>query len=145
MAFGRQQIGVLAGVLLFGAGLFGWLYYGSAATVITLAMMTVAALLLLLAARALGRMVPRTTYRRERWHQRDILVCGAALGCAVAWIVLWLADAGGLTYNPYAALQLPPFALLAGMAVLLTSCSGAVRTTHEEVVAQRRRIAISRL
>jgi energy-coupling factor transport system permease protein len=119
VALGRQQIGVLVGVLLFSAGLFGWLYYGSAATIITLAMMAAGAALLLLAARALGRMVTRTTYRRERWHQRDMLVCGAALGCAAAWIGLRTMGMGDLIYNPYAALRLPPFALIAGMAVLL--------------------------
>lgn len=116
VALGRQQIGVLAGLLLFGAGLFGWLYYGSA---VAIAMATAGAALLLRAAWMLGRMVTRTTYRRERWRQRDMLVCGAALGCAAAWIGLRLASMGGLTYNPYAGLGLPPFALLAGAAVLL--------------------------
>ena len=119
VALGRQQIGVLAGVLLCGAGLFGWLYYGSMAAVITLAMLVAGAALLLRAVRTLGRLVVRTTYRRERWHRRDMVVSGAGLGCAAAWIGLWAAGGGDLTYNPYVALRLPPFALFAGVVVLL--------------------------
>lgn len=119
LALGRQQLGVLAGVLLFAAGLFGWLYYGSAASGVALALMIVGAALIGWAARMLGRLVPRTTYRRERWHRRDTLVCGAALGCGAAWLALWLVGEPSLLYNPYAALVVPPFALLPGLAVLL--------------------------
>lgn len=116
---GRRQIGVIAGLLLLGAGLFGWLYYGSRAAAPALALLCGGALALGLALRALGQLVPRTVYRRERWRRRDAVVCAAALGCAAGMVALRVSGAGGLVYNPYPLITPPPFAPLAGLLVAL--------------------------
>src|SRR5207249_4207769 len=100
LRFGRQQLGAIAGLLLLGAGLFGWLYYGSAAALPALILLCGGLIVTALSMRALGQLVPRTVYRRERWHRSDYLVLAAAIGCAAGWIALRTLGAGALIYNP---------------------------------------------
>lgn len=119
LLFSLRQLGTIAGLLLLGAGLFAWLYYGAAAGPAALALMGIGGLALALSLRALGRLVPRTAYRRERWRRRDSIVLAAALGCAVGWVALRLAGGSGLIYNPYPLVTLPAFDPLAGLLVVL--------------------------
>lgn len=114
----RQQLAVLAGVLLLAAGVFGWLYYGRSAAPWALAAGALGGLALLLAMRALGRLVTRTAYRRERWRRRDTLVV-AALGAGIAALAVLRASSGlALVYNPFPRIGWPPFDLRAGVALL---------------------------
>ncbi|GAB4208666.1 MAG: energy-coupling factor transporter transmembrane component T [Roseiflexaceae bacterium] len=119
LALGRQQLGVLAGLLLVCAGLFVWFYYGSAAGTGGAGLLVAGALLLLLAMRALGQLVPRTTYRRERWRRRDSLAALALAGAVIGSATLHLLGAGGLRYNPYPLISAPPFDPLAGLLICL--------------------------
>ena len=123
---GQLQLLLIAGVLLLGAGLFGWLYYGAAAELPALGLGGLGALLLGLALAGLGRLVPRTTYRRERWRPRDTLVAGTAGLAAAGWVALWLGSAASLAYNPYPILALPAFEPLAGVCVALLAVPALV-------------------
>jgi energy-coupling factor transport system permease protein len=122
---GRRQAVLLAGLLLLGVGLFAWLYYGARAATDGPPYGWIGAILggvgmgmLGLALRSLGRLVPRTTYRRERWRRRDLAVIAAAIACAAGWVGLW--RVGGLLYNPYPVIAPPPFDPIAGaLAALL--------------------------
>jgi energy-coupling factor transport system permease protein len=124
IALGRQQIGAIAGLLLLSGGLFAWFYYGARAVLPALALVGAGATALALALRALGQLVPRTTYRRERWRERDSIVVAAALIGTAGWIALRLTD-GGLLYNPYPVLTPPPFHPIAGL-LLLTLAAPAL-------------------
>lgn len=115
LALGRQQSAVLLGLLLLGAGLFVWFYYGAAGGPAGPLLGGAGALLLLLALRALGRLVPRSVYRRERWRPRDTLALLILLGGAAGLAALRLLGAGGLSYSPYPLLAAPPFDPLAGL------------------------------
>ena len=129
---GRQQLGVLLGLLLLGAGLFGWLYYGAAAAPVALALIGSGGGALALAMHALGRLGPRTTYRREHWRRRDSLVTAAAFACALGWGVLRLTGTGGLVYNPYPIAMLPPFEPLAGLWVVLLAVPALIGPARSE-------------
>lgn len=117
-ALGRHQLAVIAGLLLLSAGLFGWLYYGGGAALPALALLAAGATIMGLALRELGQLIPRTIYRRERWHHRDSVIVAAAFGCAAGWIALRLLG-GRLDYNPYPVITTPPFDPLAGILVTL--------------------------
>jgi energy-coupling factor transport system permease protein len=127
---GRRQAVLLGGLLLVGLGVFGWLYYGSFVSssavglpyrLASAALMLVGATVLGLALRSLGRLVTRTTYRRERWRRRDSAVLAASIACAAGWIGLWLVG-GRLPYNPYPIITLPAFDPIAGaLAALLAT------------------------
>ena len=114
----RQQLAALAGVLLLGAGAFGWLYYGPRVAPWSLAAGALGAGALVLAMRALGALVTRTAYRRERWRGRDTLVVGGAVACVAALAALRASAGLGLVYNPFPRIGWPPFDLRAGVAVL---------------------------
>jgi energy-coupling factor transport system permease protein len=124
---GRRQMVLLGGLLLVGMGVFGWLYYGSftgsavggtSYRIVSAALMLVGATMLRLVLRSLGRLVTRTTYRRERWRRRDTAALAASMACAVGWIGLWLAG-GRLPYNPYPVITIPAFDPVAGALVSL--------------------------
>lgn len=117
-AIARYQLTVIGGILLLGAGVFAWLYYGRPTLVPSALLGATGAALFAVAARGLGRLVPRTTYRRERWRRRDTLANLAAAACALGWAALRAWDSG-LVYTPYPILSAPPFSLLAGAALLL--------------------------
>jgi energy-coupling factor transport system permease protein len=136
--FGRRQIGVIGGLLLLGAGLFGWLYYGAGAALPSLALLCAGVLALALALRALGQLVPRTVYRRERWHRRDSVVFAAMIGCAAGWIALRTLGVGGLIYNPYPLLSLPSFAPEAGVFVALLAAPALFGPASAEERVRRR-------
>lgn len=118
LQIGREQLGTILGLLLLSGGLFGWLYYGTAATLISLILLITGILTIATTLRTLGRLIPRTTYRPERWHHRDSLVLGAMLGCTTAWITLVFLNAS-LRYNPYPIATLPKFEPLAGIITLI--------------------------
>jgi energy-coupling factor transport system permease protein len=69
-------------------------------------------LLILGALWAVGRRIPRTTYRREPWTTRD---WGVVLGAAVVLLVFVRTT---LYYSPYPTLTLPDFDPVAGLATL---------------------------
>jgi energy-coupling factor transport system permease protein len=130
-ARGGRQAALLAGLLLLGGGVFGWLYYG---VIWALALAGAGAAALGWGMWRLGRLVPRTIYRRERWRRRDTFVALAAGACAAGWIALWASGAGGLLYNPYPRITPPPFDPLAGaLAALLAvpALAGGLTTDHE--------------
>ncbi len=116
-AVSLRQGGLLGGVLLLGAGVFGWLYYGPGPT--PAAMASGGALALGLSLRALGRAVTRSAYRTERWRRRDSCSVAAALVCVAAIVALRLAGQGDLVYYPFPTLRAPGFDLRAGLAMLL--------------------------
>jgi energy-coupling factor transport system permease protein len=142
---GRRQAALIGGLLLVGAGVFGWLYYGAGTAAgatyraAAAALGLLGALVLGLALWSLGRLVSRTTYRRERWRARDTAALAAALTCAAGWISLWAAGTR-LIYSPYPILSWPPFDPSAGaLAALLAvpALFGAAR--NEGRAPQRRR------
>ncbi|MBK9710374.1 MAG: energy-coupling factor transporter transmembrane protein EcfT [Kouleothrix sp.] len=136
---GRRQAAMIAGLLLLGGGLFGWLYYGPRAAAPALGLLGAGVAVLGLALRSLGRLVARTTYRRERWRRRDSAVLAAAIVCAAGWVALWLAG-GPLIYNPYPVVALPPFDPLAGaLAALLATPALFGPAPNEERAARPRR------
>lgn len=124
LRLGRRQAALIAGLLLLGTGVFGWLYYQPAATPglpargIAAGLAAAGAIVLGLALRSLGRLVPRTMYRRERWRRRDTIVAAAALVC-VAGLAVLSSQGGWLAYNPYPALSPPPFHPIAGLLAAL--------------------------
>jgi hypothetical protein len=68
--------------------------------------------------RNLSRRVARTRYRPRRWTAGDTLV---VLGALIAMLPLFpwpQFELAGLAYSPYPQLNPPPFALLAGLALL---------------------------
>ncbi|MFN8503887.1 energy-coupling factor transporter transmembrane component T [Kouleothrix sp.] len=141
LRLGRQQLLVLGGLLLLGAGLFGWLYYGAPAAAPALALIGAGGLALLLALRALGRLIPRTTYRRERWRRHDSLAVAAAAVCAASWLGLWLAGAAGMQYNPYPLLRPPAFHPLAGIAAALLAAPALFAPARQRILTRRKRTA----
>jgi energy-coupling factor transport system permease protein len=131
VAQGRRQVVVLLGLLLLGAGLFVWLYYGGAGGAAGPALIGAGAAALLLALRALGRLVPRSTYRRERWRPRDSAALLALLGAAAGLAAMRLLGAGGLVYNPYPLLGPPPFDPLAGLLFCALAAPALLRSAGE--------------
>ena len=134
---GRRQLGTIAGLLLLGAGLFAWLYYGASAALPALALLGAGVATLALALRALGRLVPRTVYRRERWRRRDSVVFAAAIGCASGWVALRVIGGGGLIYNPYPLVSLPPFDPVAGLVAVLLAAPALFGPPTAEEAARR--------
>lgn len=120
-----RQAAMVAGVLLLGGGVFGWLYYGPGPLPALLAMC--GALTLALAMRALGRRVRRSVYRRERWRRRDSLAVAASLVCLLGLVAMRLAGAGELVYYPFPSLMAPGFDLRPGLALLLLATPAALR------------------
>ncbi len=117
LAIGRRQFIVLGGLALISIGLFIWLYYGTIG--LALALIGAGGGGLGVALHSLGRLAPRTTYRKARWRLRDTIVATAAGVCGVGWVILWLAGQGGLAYNPYPVLTFPSFDLRAGLLIVL--------------------------
>jgi energy-coupling factor transport system permease protein len=142
---GRRQVAVIGGLLLVTVGLFGWLYYGPGGAVgppygIIAVVLGVAGVIVLGAAMwSLGRLVPRTTYRRERWRRRDTATCAAAVLCMAGWVALRLA--GGLSYNPYPMITLPPFDPIAGALAALLAVPALFGPARDEGRARQRRRA----
>lgn len=114
-----QQAALFAGALLLAGGLLLWLYYGRAQTPAAVTMASAGGVCLGLAMRAIGRRVPRSQYRRERWRRRDTLTVAAAVTSALLIIGLRLTGAGGLVYYPFPQIVAPAFDLWAGLALLL--------------------------
>lgn len=135
-ASGLRQAGTLLGALLLGAGVFAWLYYGPG--VAPAAMASGGALALGLSLRALGRLVTRSAYRRERWRRRDSLAVAAALGCAAALAAMRLGETGALVYYPFPAIAPPGFDLRAGLAILLLAAPAALARREPERPVPRR-------
>lgn len=78
-----------------------------------------------------GRQVPRTTYRQERWSWNDTLALG---GVGIVFLVFLVRNAElgreSLSYSPYPLCSLPPFDPLIGLAIfglLGTLAAGRVR------------------
>ena len=132
----RQQVAVLAGVLLLGAGVFGWLYYGSRIAPWAATAGLAGALVLALSMRSLGRLVTRTAYRRERWRRRDTAVVLAA-ACVVALAALRAESGLALVYNPFPRVGWPPFDLRAGVALLALAAPAPFAPASPPRSAQR--------
>jgi energy-coupling factor transport system permease protein len=115
---GLAQVWVIVGILLLGAGLFSWLYYGAATALPALLLIGSGGVLLTLAFRAFGRLVSRTIYRRERWRRRDSVVVVTVCGCVLGLVALRMTDVA-LNYNPYPVISAPPFNPLTGALLLL--------------------------
>lgn len=114
-----RLLALLAGLSSLAGALIGWLWAGPA-TLPVVAPLGIAGLLLTgWAARRLSRSVPRTTYRRERWHRHDTIACAAAgLGLA-AVAAMRLLEPTALVYYPFPAIIAPAFDLRVGIAILL--------------------------
>ncbi len=65
---------------------------------------------------AMGRSMPRSSYRRWRWSAWDSLACFGVLLVLAAYLQPAAQD--GLWYSPYPALALPPFNPWLGVATL---------------------------
>lgn len=122
----RHQLALIAGALLLAGGAFLWLYYGAALAAPAITMASAGGVCLGLAMRAIGRRVRRSSYRRDRWRRRDALAALAAIGAALAIILLRLAGAGGLVYYPFPHIVAPAFDLRAGLALLLLAAPALV-------------------
>lgn len=118
----RVRVALLGGLLLILGGGLGLAWRGAAGWPLLIA----GALIVLWAYRDLSRRVPRTRYRPRRWAAGDtIIIIGAFLSLLplLPWPGLALAD---LAYTAYPRLAAPPFALLAGLALLgLAAPAGA--------------------
>jgi energy-coupling factor transport system permease protein len=136
----RRQVGVLAGLLLLGAGLFGGLYYGPPAALPAGLALGAGALALGLSLRSLGRLVARSTYRRERWRRRDSLAVAAACAGVLALAAMRALGAGDLVYYPFPTIRAPGFDLRAGLALLLLAAP-ALLVPAAPSERPRRRIA----
>lgn len=139
-ALTRRQLGVLGGLLLLGAGLFGGLYYGPPAAAPAGLALAGGGLALGLSLRALGRLVARSSYRRERWRRRDSAVAAAALAAALALAALRAIGAGDLVYYPFPTIRAPGFDLRAGLALLLLAAP-ALLAPAAPPARPRRRVA----
>jgi len=117
-ALTRRQAGVLAGLSLLAAGLFAGLYYGPPAFAPAALAVGAGALTLGLMLRALGRLVERSTYRRERWRRRDSALVVAVIAGFCALGLFRAAGAGDMVYYPYPSIRAPGFDLRAGLALL---------------------------
>lgn len=132
-----SRFGMIAGLLAISGGLFGWLYYGAGlALPIAGALIAAGGLLLGGMLWHLGRQVNRTTYRRERWRQRDSLSVLACLACVSILAALRLSGHHDLVYYPFPVVSLPNFDLRAGLAVVLLAMPGVVYQRAPQ--AQRR-------
>lgn len=120
-----ERVGVLLGVLLLGLGTFQWLYAG--AGILGGSLLLAGSGLLLVALRALGRRVSRTTYRRERWRRRDSVAAVAAAAGAALWAALRLWSASGQVYNPYPVITPPPVSAAAALLVLALAVPALLR------------------
>lgn len=125
-----QQMSVVGGLLLFGAGLFAWLYYG--ANILAFGCLAGGGVMLGVAFRSLGRLVTRSVYRRERWRRRDSITTVTCVVGAIAWIVLAATNTVGLAYNPYPAISAPPFSALAAFVLLALITPALLRPRQPE-------------
>lgn len=138
-ALGRRQLWVIGGLLAFSAGLFIWLYYGAGPLrPVALALLLVGALASCLALRALGRLVRRSSYRRERWRLADSLVALACTICALAMLALQISGAT-LVYNPFPRFSWPGFDLRVGLVLLLLNAPALAGPRLPERAPQRLR------
>lgn len=135
----HRQLGVLAGLLLLGAGLFGGLYYGQAAFGPAGIAFAAGALLIGRSMRELGRLVARSSYRRERWRRRDSAVLVAAAVSVLGLALLRAAGQGDLVYFPFPALYAPGFDLRAGLALLLLAAPALFATPLAPPAGRRAR------
>lgn len=123
---GWQQAAVVSGLLLLGAGLFLWLYYG--AGLLAGGLFIGGLLLLGLALWALGRLVPRTSYRRERWRRRDVIASTTAAGAAALWMIARITAPTLLIFNPYPMISAPPFSALLALLPLVLAVPALLRS-----------------
>ncbi len=113
-----RMLALLSGLLGMVTAILGWLW-GGPATFPTLAPLGGISLVLVgWAARGLSHAVPRTTYRRERWHRHDTVACVAALTALIAVAAARLLDPAALVYYPFPTFTLPAFDLRIGLALL---------------------------
>ncbi|NTU86260.1 MAG: energy-coupling factor transporter transmembrane protein EcfT [Chloroflexales bacterium] len=133
---GLRQVGLIVGTLLLGAGVFAWLYYGPAAAPAAGATAACGARAMGLSLRALGRLVSRSVYRRERWRRRDALAVAACLTCMAALVAMRLGGQGDLVYYPFPTITPPGFDLRAGLALLLLAAP-ALATRREPPTRDR--------
>jgi energy-coupling factor transport system permease protein len=93
-----------------------------------LALMVLGGALVVAALWIMGRRVPRTTYRVERWQVQDSLVIlGAAVATAAFLVALPGLDRRSIFYYPYPALSWPRFDPLIGVALLGLLVPAALR------------------
>ena len=133
---GRQQAAVISGLLLLGGGLFLWLYYGIG--LLAGGLLAGGVVLLGLALRSLGRLVPRTTYRRERWRRRDVIASTVAAGAAALWLVARITVPTLLIFNPYPVINAPPFSALLALLPLSLVTPALLRPRQPEGRAPQR-------
>lgn len=68
----------------------------------------------------LGQRSPRSNYRRDRWSMRDGVIIGGTLLPGLIFLGLIPGiDQGSLRYNTYPLLELPPFALIPALVLLM--------------------------
>lgn len=110
---------LLAGLSSLAGALIGWLWAGPAAFPLMAPLAGAGLLLTGWAARQLSRSVPRTTYRRERWHRHDTIACIAAGIALIAVAALRLLEPAALVYYPFPTISVPAFDLRVGAAIML--------------------------
>ncbi len=102
----RPQLLMIAGIATWLAGWLVRLAWGQEAA--GLALLAAGIALLVAGVWLAGRQHPYTVYRPDVWHRRDVLVIGASLLAASAYIVPWPGlDRTALFYYPYPTLVWP--------------------------------------
>jgi energy-coupling factor transport system permease protein len=112
---GMVRLSIVGGLA---ALLVGWmLRLMNVLALLGLALMLTGAGAILMPIWVLGRRVPHTRYRQEQWTGPDWDVVAGAAVVLAAFVAPGL-DRSALFYQPYPALQMPPFDPLVGLATL---------------------------
>lgn len=129
----RWQTPVMTWLVLWSAslGLFMLLYGAGGAA--GPALLALAALLLVWAARVAGRASGRTRYLRERWRRQDRLAVAAACLLLVAVQICRRLTPDVFVYNPLPRATLPPFSLPSLALVLLLIVPAAITVAYDRV------------
>ncbi len=109
------QGAAVAGVTLLSVGLY-FLFTGDERGIVATG---AGAAITAVALRTMGSGAPRTRYRRERWHRRDVVVVVACSVLITGVLALRATGSGGLIYTTLPRFTLPPFDLGSGVLLLL--------------------------
>ncbi|WP_298819205.1 energy-coupling factor transporter transmembrane component T [Chloroflexus sp.] len=112
-----RTLALIMGLSSLAAALIGWLWAGPSTLPVMGVLGTFGLLLTSWAARQLSQSVPRTTYRRERWHRHDTIVCIVLSGALAIIALARLLEPASLVYYPFPVISAPTFDLHIGAAI----------------------------